>query len=85
MIVESLTDILMKFIRVRVAAGGKPQPRLVAKRRQFLKILMARDAEKAVREMSAHLESVHRLMKQGDRGGKAPAPARRAAAARKKR
>jgi GntR family transcriptional regulator, transcriptional repressor for pyruvate dehydrogenase complex len=77
MIVESITDILMKFIRVRVAAGGKPQPRLVEKRRQFLKTLIARDAEKAVREMSAHLESVHRLMKQGGRSGKNTAQSQR--------
>ena len=63
MIVESLTDILMKFIRVRVKAGGKSQPRLVETRRQFLKTLSARNAEKAAREMSAHLASVHRLLK----------------------
>ena len=71
MIVESLTDILMKFIRVRVAAGGKPQPKLVETRRRFLKTLMTRNAEKAAGEMSVHLESVHRLMKSGGRTAKA--------------
>ncbi len=73
MIVDSLTDIPMNFIRVRGAAGGKPQPRLAEKRRQFLKTLRARNAEKAAREMSVHLESVHRLLKQGARAGRIPA------------
>ena len=55
-IVDSLTDILMKFVRVRVAAGGKPQPRFVETRRQFLKTLSGRNGENAAREMSSHLE-----------------------------
>ena len=47
-----------------VAAGGKPQPRLVEKRRHFLESLKARDADAACRDMRLHLASVHRLLKQ---------------------
>jgi DNA-binding FadR family transcriptional regulator len=64
-IVDSLTEILMKFIRTRTAAGGTIQPHLVATRRQFLKSLAARNAEKASREMRVHLKAVHRLLNQG--------------------
>jgi GntR family transcriptional regulator, transcriptional repressor for pyruvate dehydrogenase complex len=63
MMVASLTEILMKFVFTRVAAGGKPQPRLVEKRLEFLAALRARDAELAARLMKSHLESVHRLLK----------------------
>lgn len=63
MMVHSLTDILMQFVGARVAAGGKPQPRLVAKRRAFLAALQERNAETASGLMRAHLESVHRLLK----------------------
>ena len=67
MIVRSITEILMQFVYARVAAGGKPQPRLVEKRREFVAALRARDSEKATRLMRAHLVSVHRLL-----GGNAP-------------
>ena len=64
MMVHSLTEILMRFVHARVAAGGKPQPRLVEKRRQFLAALRARDADTACRLMHTHLESVHRMLKE---------------------
>ncbi len=63
MMVASLTEILMKFVYTRVEAGGKPQPRLVEKRREFLLALRARDADLATRLMKTHLESVHKLLK----------------------
>ncbi len=63
MMVHSLTEILMKFIYARVAAGGTPQPRLVEKRRDFLAALRARDTVRATRLMTAHLKSVHVLLK----------------------
>ena len=63
MMVHSLTNILMQFVSARVAAGGKPQPRLVSKRRAFLAALQARDVEAACGLMRAHLGSVHRLLK----------------------
>jgi GntR family transcriptional regulator, transcriptional repressor for pyruvate dehydrogenase complex len=62
MMVRSITEILMQFVYTRVAAGGKPQPRLVEKRRDFLEALRARDAETATRLMRTHLGSVHRLL-----------------------
>jgi GntR family transcriptional repressor for pyruvate dehydrogenase complex len=62
MMVRSITEILMQFVYTRVAAGGKPQPRLVEKRRAFLAALRARDAETATRLMRTHLASVHRLL-----------------------
>ena len=62
MMVRSVTEILMQFVYGRVAAGGKPQPRLVEKRRAFLAALRARDAELATRLMRTHLVSVHRLL-----------------------
>jgi GntR family transcriptional repressor for pyruvate dehydrogenase complex len=64
-IVESLTEILMRFLRIRVAAGAKTQPNLVETRRQFLKTLSARNTDKASREMSSHLQAVHRLLTEG--------------------
>jgi DNA-binding FadR family transcriptional regulator len=64
MMVHSLTEILMKFISTRVASGGRSQPRLVEKRREFLVALRARDADAACRLMHTHLESVHRLIKE---------------------
>ena len=62
MMVRSITEILMQFVYARVAEGGKPQPRLVEKRRAFLIALRARDAEEATRLMRLHLASVHRLL-----------------------
>jgi GntR family transcriptional repressor for pyruvate dehydrogenase complex len=62
MIVRSITQILMQFVYTRVAGGGKPQPRLVEKRRAFLAALRTRDAELATRLMRSHLGSVHRLL-----------------------
>ena len=72
MMVHSLTEILMQFVTVRVAAGGKPQPRLIEKRREFLLALRARDADLAANLMRTHLASVHRLLKEVP---KSPAPA----------
>ena len=78
MVVESVTEVLMQFVYARVAAGGKPQPRLVEKRRAFLDALRARDAAEATRLMRSHLESVHRLLDRST-GGAAPAAAARVA------
>ena len=85
MMVASLTEILMKFVYARVAAGGKPQPRLIEKRREFLAALRARDADTACKLMRVHLESVHRLLKESPGSGalpkrQAPTAARRRAA-----
>ena len=77
MIVRSITEILMEFVYARVAAGGKPQPRLVEKRRAFIAALRARDPATATRLMRSHLESVHRLL--GGDGTRPGAPGPRAA------
>jgi GntR family transcriptional repressor for pyruvate dehydrogenase complex len=71
MMVHSITEILMQFVYARVAAGGKPQPKLVEKRRAFLEALRQRDADTATRLMRAHLVSVHRLLEAP--AGEAPA------------
>lgn len=86
--VASLTEILMKFVYARVAAGGDPQPNLIAKRRKFLAALRERNVELACRLMRTHLESVHRLMEEVPRAdatsstrASARAPVRRQSAA----
>jgi len=58
--VDSLTDILLRFLR-RITGGG-PQSGLVESRRRFLKHLRARDADKAVAEMESHLTKLHKLL-----------------------
>jgi GntR family transcriptional regulator, transcriptional repressor for pyruvate dehydrogenase complex len=58
--VDSLTDILLRFLR-RITGGG-PQAGLVESRLRFLKHLRARDADKAVAEMESHLSKLHRLL-----------------------
>lgn len=83
MMVHSLTEILMRFVALRVSAGGKPQPRLVEKRREFLSTLRARDADRASSQMGAHLESVHRLLKEQPKPAASPAVRPRAATRRR--
>jgi GntR family transcriptional repressor for pyruvate dehydrogenase complex len=72
LIVESLTEILMRYLRASAAAGVRTQPNLTRTRRKFLKLLASRDAEAAAKEMQKHLQSVHRLL---TRGANPPAPA----------
>ncbi len=62
-IMRSVTEILMRFLRTRIVAAGRTEPRLVQKRQRFLDALVARDVERARDEMRSHLESVHRLLK----------------------
>jgi GntR family transcriptional repressor for pyruvate dehydrogenase complex len=78
MIVHSVTEILMQFVDARVAAGGKPQPNLVARRREILRALQARDATSACTLMRTHLGMTHRMLKDAtkaaEKAGAAPAP-----------
>ncbi|MFN0161170.1 MAG: FadR/GntR family transcriptional regulator [Burkholderiales bacterium] len=74
MVVASLTTVLMRFVYDRVAAGGKPQPRLVEKRREFLAALRSRNTVLAAELMKSHLASVHRLLKDAP-AATVPAPA----------
>lgn len=62
MMVHALSEILMQFVYARVAAGGKPHPRLVQTRRDFLAALRDRDSTLATYLMRKHLEAVHRML-----------------------
>ncbi|MCZ7561866.1 MAG: FCD domain-containing protein [Burkholderiaceae bacterium] len=73
LIVDSLTEILMGYLRARVSAGARTKRDLIQARRRFLALLASRDADAAVRDMRAHLRSVHRLLTVD--GGEAAAPA----------
>src|SRR5882672_571363 len=62
MIMDSVTEIHMRFVYAKVASSGVSMPQLVEKRRQFLSALRARDTSAAARLMQAHLESVQRML-----------------------
>ena len=62
----------MGYLRARVSAGARTKRDLIQARRRFLALLSSRDADAAVREMRAHLRSVHRLLTVD--GGEAAAP-----------
>jgi GntR family transcriptional regulator, transcriptional repressor for pyruvate dehydrogenase complex len=62
MIMESVTEIHMRFVYAKVASSGVSMPQLVEKRRQFLSALYARDVSSATRLMRVHLESVQRML-----------------------
>jgi DNA-binding FadR family transcriptional regulator len=62
MMFQSITELLMQFVYARVAAGGKPQPRLVEKRREFVQALRDRDTDKATRLMRTQVEATHRML-----------------------
>jgi GntR family transcriptional regulator, transcriptional repressor for pyruvate dehydrogenase complex len=62
MIVNSVTEIHMRFVYAKVASSGAATPRLTDKRRQFLSAVRARDVATATRLMRLHLESVQRML-----------------------
>ncbi|WP_423865475.1 FadR/GntR family transcriptional regulator [Bradyrhizobium sp.] len=62
MIMDSVTEIHMRFVYAKVASSGASSPRLSEKRRQFLSALRARDVAAATRLMRGHLESVQRML-----------------------
>lgn len=62
MIVDSVTEIHMRFVYAKVASSGAATPGLAEKRRQFLAALRARDVAAAGRLMRSHLESVQRML-----------------------
>lgn len=78
MIVHSVTEILMQFVDARVAAGGAPQPQLVARRREIVAALRARDAERACRLMREHLAVTHRMLESDPQAAPAKAPTKTA-------
>jgi len=64
MIMDSVTEIHMRFVYAKVVSSGVAMPRLAEKRRQFLLALRARNASTAARLMRFHLESVQRMLEQ---------------------
>ena len=81
-LVESLTEVLMKYLRASVAAGARVHRDLIPTRRHFLDLVAARDTENAIREMRKHLQAVHRLLTGSEANRPAAAP--RAPANRKR-
>jgi DNA-binding FadR family transcriptional regulator len=64
MIMDSVTEIHMRFVYAKVASSGVAMPRLSEKRRLFLTALRARNAATATRLMRSHLDSVQRMLEQ---------------------
>src|ERR1700761_2665686 len=64
MIMDSVTEIHMRFVYAKVASSGVAMPRLAERRRQFLTVLRARNVPAATRLMRAHLDSVQKMLEQ---------------------
>jgi GntR family transcriptional repressor for pyruvate dehydrogenase complex len=64
MILDSVTEIHMRFVYAKVVSSGVAMARLVETRRKFLAALRARSATTASRLMRTHLESVQRMLEQ---------------------
>src|SRR6201999_3670044 len=64
MIVDSVTEIHMRFVYAKVSSSGVAMARLAEKRRQFLAALSERDVSLASKLLRAHLESVQRMLEQ---------------------
>jgi DNA-binding FadR family transcriptional regulator len=62
MIVDSVTEVHMRFVYAKVMSSGVAMPRLAEKRRQFLSALRARNVSAASGLLRAHLESVQRML-----------------------
>jgi GntR family transcriptional repressor for pyruvate dehydrogenase complex len=60
MLVDALTEILMRFLRA--ISGGNPMRDLIESRRRFYVHFRVRDADKAARELEKHLTKVHALL-----------------------
>ena len=64
MIVDSVTEVHMRFVYAKVASSGVAMARLAEKRSQFLAALRARSVSRATRLMRTHLESVQGMLEQ---------------------
>lgn len=64
MIMDSVTEIHMRFVYAKVVSSGVAMPRLTEKRRQFLNALRARNVAAATGAMRSHLDSVQRMLEQ---------------------
>src|SRR3954447_1652496 len=64
MIMDSVTEIHMRFVYAKVSSSGVAMARLAEKRRQFLAALCERNVASATRLMRTHLEAVQRMLEQ---------------------
>lgn len=64
MIMDSVTEIHMRFVYAKVASSGVAMSRLAERRRQLLSAIAARNAAAARRLMRTHLEAVQRMLEQ---------------------
>jgi GntR family transcriptional regulator, transcriptional repressor for pyruvate dehydrogenase complex len=64
MILDSVTEIHMRFVYAKVASSGVAMPRLAERRRQFLVALRQRNVSAATRLLRSHLEAVQRMLEQ---------------------
>jgi GntR family transcriptional regulator, transcriptional repressor for pyruvate dehydrogenase complex len=64
MIMDSVTEIHMRFVYAKVASSGVAMPRLAERRRQFLTALRARNIATSTRLMRSHLDAVQRMLEQ---------------------
>jgi GntR family transcriptional regulator, transcriptional repressor for pyruvate dehydrogenase complex len=62
MILDSVTEIHMRFVYAKVASSGVAMPRLAERRRQFVSALRERNVALASRLMRSHLEAVQRML-----------------------
>ena len=64
MIMDSVTEIHMRFVYAKVASSGVAMAGLVERRRKFLAALRERDVSSATRLMRSHLGAVQRMLEQ---------------------
>jgi DNA-binding GntR family transcriptional regulator len=64
MIMDSVTEIHMRFVYAKVASSGVAMSRLAERRRQLLSAIAGRNASSARRLMRTHLEAVQRMLEQ---------------------
>lgn len=64
MIMDSVTEIHMRFVYAKVASSGVAMSRLAERRRQLLAAIAGRNAASARRLMRTHLEAVQRMLEQ---------------------
>jgi DNA-binding FadR family transcriptional regulator len=62
MIMDSVTEIHMRFVYAKVASSGVAMSRLAERRRQLLAAIAGKNASLASRLMRTHLEAVQRML-----------------------
>lgn len=64
MIVDSVTEIHMRFVYAKVASSGVAMSRLADRRRQLLSAIAEKNVSLACKLMRTHLEAVQRMLEQ---------------------